>query len=101
MWQTIVVGGQVWFECYIFIFLLQYSNCSPPIEAEDKHPYKGDEKAEVGVAPDPDGEGKEHHPNEGDVGEAVQQHHAVHKCVLLLERSTKVHKVFTVLGEGP
>ena len=37
----------------------------------------------MGVAPDPDGEGEEHDPDHADVGEAVQQHHAVHQGALL------------------
>ena len=39
--------------------IVQYSTI--PIKADDKHPEEGDEEAEVSVAPDPDGEGKDHH----------------------------------------
>ena len=46
-------------------------------------------------------EHKEHDTDEGDVGEAVQQHHAVHQRVLLLQRSTNPRKVFfKVSGTG-
>ena len=37
----------------------------------------------MGVAPHPDWEGEEHDPDHADVGEAVQQHHAVHQGALL------------------
>ena len=63
--------------------MLQHCHCSQPVETEDKHSEEGDEEAEVGVAPHPDGEGEEHHPYGGDVGKAVQQHHAVHQGALL------------------
>ena len=55
----------------------------PPIEAEDKYSEESDEDAKVAVTPDSDGEHKEHDTDEGDVGEAVQQHHAVHQGALL------------------
>ena len=42
-----------------------------------------DEEAEVGVAPDPHREGEEHDPDDGDVGDAVQEHHQVHQGELL------------------
>ena len=56
---------------------------SPPIEAEDKYSEESDEDAKVAVTPDSDGEHKEHDTDERYVGEAVQQHHAVHQGALL------------------
>ena len=71
----------------IFKYLLQVQVVvlfgRPPIEAEDKHSEESDEDAKVAVTPDSDGEHKEHDTNEGDVCEAVQQHHAVHQGALL------------------
>ena len=39
--------------------------------------------AKVAVNPDSDREGEEHDTDDGDVCEAVQQHHAVHQGALL------------------
>ena len=54
-----------------------------PVDDQDIASEEGDEETEVDVAPHSDREHKEHDTNEGDVGEAVQQHHAVHQGALL------------------
>ena len=54
-----------------------------PVDDQDIASEEGDEETEVGVAPHPDREGEDHDPDHADVGEAVQQHHAVHQGALL------------------
>ena len=43
-----------------------------PVNQDDKHPVEGEDDAEVGVLPDSDREGEDHHTDDGNVGGAVQ-----------------------------
>ena len=69
------------------LFLDSYSYMTPlPVKSNDKHPVEVEDDAEVGISPDPHREGKEHDPDDGDVGGAVQEHHHVHQGELLYLR---------------
>ena len=54
-----------------------------PVEDAYESSEESYQEAEVAVTPDPDGEGQEHDPNVGDVGEAVKEDHPVYQGVLL------------------
>ena len=54
-----------------------------------------EDDAEVGVTPDPHREGKEHDPDDGDVGDAVQEHHHVHQGELLHLRHREINEILS------
>ena len=58
-------------------------HCSKPVQDNNESPDERYDEAEVAVTPDPDGEGKEHDRDGGDVGEAVEENHPVHQGVFL------------------
>ena len=65
-----------------------------PVEDAHESPEECYQEAEVAMTPDPDREGKEHDPDDGDVGGAVQEHHHVHQGELLHLRKCIFFAVF-------
>ena len=54
-----------------------------PVQCRNKHSVEVEHDAEEGVTPNPHRKGQTHHPDDGNVRDAVQKNHQVHEGEIL------------------